>query len=176
MSPNVAELVAALPDLEDDEESARQDPLREALADLTRRPGPEGGAAPPLGLRRAPGPGRPGLPGVLGAELVPRRRPARAGAGRGPPPRGDQDAADHGLPPRRGDEAGPGAGQPPPHRPRPDRRDARAAALRGAADALRPAARARAGRARAGARRRPSRRSTRGPSRPRRWARSTGPP
>ena len=42
MSPKVAELVAALPDLEDDEESARQDPLREALADLTRRPGPEG--------------------------------------------------------------------------------------------------------------------------------------
>ena len=42
MSPNVAELVAALADLESDEESARQDPLREALADLTRRPGPEG--------------------------------------------------------------------------------------------------------------------------------------
>ena len=42
MSPNVAELVAALSDLERDEASAREDPLREALADLTRRPGPEG--------------------------------------------------------------------------------------------------------------------------------------
>src|SRR5271165_10733 len=42
MSPKVAELVAALSDLENDEGSARQDPLREALADLTRRPGPEG--------------------------------------------------------------------------------------------------------------------------------------
>jgi aarF domain-containing kinase len=42
MPPNVAELVAALSDLESDEGSARQDPLREALADLTGRPGPEG--------------------------------------------------------------------------------------------------------------------------------------
>jgi predicted unusual protein kinase regulating ubiquinone biosynthesis (AarF/ABC1/UbiB family) len=42
MSPKVAELVAALGDLESDERSSRQDPLREALADLTRRPGPEG--------------------------------------------------------------------------------------------------------------------------------------
>jgi hypothetical protein len=42
MSPKVAELVAALPDLDSDEEDAPKDPLREALADLTRRPGPEG--------------------------------------------------------------------------------------------------------------------------------------
>jgi predicted unusual protein kinase regulating ubiquinone biosynthesis (AarF/ABC1/UbiB family) len=42
MSPKVAELVAALADLESDERTARQDPLREALADLSRRPGPEG--------------------------------------------------------------------------------------------------------------------------------------
>src|SRR4051812_24692767 len=42
MPPNVAELVAALSDLESDEGSAREDPLREVLAGLTRRPGPEG--------------------------------------------------------------------------------------------------------------------------------------
>lgn len=42
MSTKVAELVAALSELERDEESAPQDPLRKALADLTRRPGPEG--------------------------------------------------------------------------------------------------------------------------------------
>jgi predicted unusual protein kinase regulating ubiquinone biosynthesis (AarF/ABC1/UbiB family) len=42
MSPNVAELVAALSEVESDEESARQDPLVDALADLTRRPAPEG--------------------------------------------------------------------------------------------------------------------------------------
>jgi predicted unusual protein kinase regulating ubiquinone biosynthesis (AarF/ABC1/UbiB family) len=41
MSPKLAELVAALPDLEADEGSAPQDPLRAALADLGR-PGPEG--------------------------------------------------------------------------------------------------------------------------------------
>ena len=34
MSPNVAELVAALSELENDEVPARQDPLRDALADL----------------------------------------------------------------------------------------------------------------------------------------------
>jgi predicted unusual protein kinase regulating ubiquinone biosynthesis (AarF/ABC1/UbiB family) len=42
MSPKVAELVAALSDFESDEGSAQPDPLQEALADLTRRPGPEG--------------------------------------------------------------------------------------------------------------------------------------
>ncbi len=42
MSPKVAELIAALPDLEGDEESARQDPLWGDLAALTGRPGPEG--------------------------------------------------------------------------------------------------------------------------------------
>jgi aarF domain-containing kinase len=42
MSPNVAELVAALSDLEIEEESVRQDPLAEALADLTTRQGPAG--------------------------------------------------------------------------------------------------------------------------------------
>lgn len=42
MSTKVAELVAALADLEKDEGPTRPDPLREALADLTRRPGPEG--------------------------------------------------------------------------------------------------------------------------------------
>jgi aarF domain-containing kinase len=42
MPPNVAELVTALTDLENDEESTPQDPLRDALADLTGRPGPEG--------------------------------------------------------------------------------------------------------------------------------------
>jgi aarF domain-containing kinase len=42
MSPKVAELIAALPDPEADEESARQDPLREALAVLSSRPAPEG--------------------------------------------------------------------------------------------------------------------------------------
>jgi predicted unusual protein kinase regulating ubiquinone biosynthesis (AarF/ABC1/UbiB family) len=42
MSPKVAELVAALVDLEADEETETKDPLRESLADLTRRPGPEG--------------------------------------------------------------------------------------------------------------------------------------
>ena len=41
MSPRVAELVAALPDL-DDERPDGPDPLRDALADLARRPGPEG--------------------------------------------------------------------------------------------------------------------------------------
>jgi aarF domain-containing kinase len=41
MSPNVAELVAALPDLDDDK-SVPDDPLRESLAELTRQPGPEG--------------------------------------------------------------------------------------------------------------------------------------
>jgi predicted unusual protein kinase regulating ubiquinone biosynthesis (AarF/ABC1/UbiB family) len=42
MFPKVAELVAALPDLDSDEESAGRDPLQETLADLARRPGPEG--------------------------------------------------------------------------------------------------------------------------------------
>ena len=42
MPSKVAELVAALSDLEGDEESARQDPLGVDLADLIRRPGPEG--------------------------------------------------------------------------------------------------------------------------------------
>jgi predicted unusual protein kinase regulating ubiquinone biosynthesis (AarF/ABC1/UbiB family) len=42
MSPKVAELLAALPHLEIDEESAGRDPLQEALADLPRRPIPEG--------------------------------------------------------------------------------------------------------------------------------------
>src|SRR5262249_37066518 len=42
MSTKVAELVAALADLEKDEGPGRPDPLREALADLTRRRGPEG--------------------------------------------------------------------------------------------------------------------------------------
>jgi predicted unusual protein kinase regulating ubiquinone biosynthesis (AarF/ABC1/UbiB family) len=42
MSTKVAELVATLAELEGDEGSARPDPLREALADLSRRPGPEG--------------------------------------------------------------------------------------------------------------------------------------
>jgi predicted unusual protein kinase regulating ubiquinone biosynthesis (AarF/ABC1/UbiB family) len=41
MSPKVAELVAALPDL-DDERREEPDLLRDALADLTQRPGPEG--------------------------------------------------------------------------------------------------------------------------------------
>jgi hypothetical protein len=41
MSPKVAELVAALPDL-DDEPRVEPELLRDALADLTRRPGPEG--------------------------------------------------------------------------------------------------------------------------------------
>ena len=40
MSPKLAELVASLPDLEADEGSAPQDPLREALAEVTGRPGP----------------------------------------------------------------------------------------------------------------------------------------
>ncbi|HEY8741252.1 MAG TPA: AarF/ABC1/UbiB kinase family protein, partial [Candidatus Dormibacteraeota bacterium] len=51
MSPKLAELVAALPDLEADEGSAPQDPLREALADVTGRPGPAGA----LGRLRACG-------------------------------------------------------------------------------------------------------------------------
>jgi hypothetical protein len=42
MSPKVAEMVTALVDLEAEEEFRPQDPLRESLADLTRRPGPEG--------------------------------------------------------------------------------------------------------------------------------------
>ena len=42
MSPNVAELIAALPDLEDDDEPAPRDPLRAALAAMTGRPVPEG--------------------------------------------------------------------------------------------------------------------------------------
>ncbi len=42
MSSKAAELVAALSDLEGDEESARQDTLQEALSDLTRQPVPEG--------------------------------------------------------------------------------------------------------------------------------------
>jgi predicted unusual protein kinase regulating ubiquinone biosynthesis (AarF/ABC1/UbiB family) len=42
MPPNVAELVAALSELEKDEGTASQDPLADALADLTRRPSPEG--------------------------------------------------------------------------------------------------------------------------------------
>jgi aarF domain-containing kinase len=42
MSPKVAELVAALADLDSEEGSARHDSLGEALADLSRRPGPEG--------------------------------------------------------------------------------------------------------------------------------------
>ncbi len=42
MSPNVAELVAALSELEKDEGTAPQDPLAASLADLSRRPGPEG--------------------------------------------------------------------------------------------------------------------------------------
>ena len=41
MPPKVAELVAALPDL-DDEQRVEPDVLKDALADLTRRPGPEG--------------------------------------------------------------------------------------------------------------------------------------
>jgi hypothetical protein len=41
MSPNVADLLAALPDL-DDERRVEPDLLREALADLTQRPVPEG--------------------------------------------------------------------------------------------------------------------------------------
>ena len=42
MSPKVAELMAALPDLDSDEGFAGRDPLQEALADLTRRAVPEG--------------------------------------------------------------------------------------------------------------------------------------
>jgi aarF domain-containing kinase len=42
MSPNVAELVAALADIEIDEGPGRQDTLREALADLTLSPAPQG--------------------------------------------------------------------------------------------------------------------------------------
>jgi serine/threonine protein kinase len=42
MSTNVTELVAALTDLESDEGSVREDPLKEALADLARRPAPDG--------------------------------------------------------------------------------------------------------------------------------------
>ena len=42
MSSKVAELVAALSDLEGDEEAARQDPLREALAGLAEHPAPAG--------------------------------------------------------------------------------------------------------------------------------------
>ena len=42
MSSKVAELVAALTDLESDEESARQDPWQTALSDLTRHSPPEG--------------------------------------------------------------------------------------------------------------------------------------
>ena len=42
MAPNVAELVAALSELEKDEGIVLQDPLADVLADLTRRPGPEG--------------------------------------------------------------------------------------------------------------------------------------
>ena len=39
MSPKVAELLAALPDLDLDEESAGHDPLKKAMAELTTRPG-----------------------------------------------------------------------------------------------------------------------------------------
>jgi len=42
MSSKAADLVATLIDLEGDEEFSRRDPLRETLADLTTRPGPEG--------------------------------------------------------------------------------------------------------------------------------------
>lgn len=42
MSPKIAELVAALPDLEADEGPAAEDPLREVLAGLAGRPCPEG--------------------------------------------------------------------------------------------------------------------------------------
>jgi hypothetical protein len=42
MEPKVAELVAALPDLDDDDPRLEPDLLREALVDLTRRPGPDG--------------------------------------------------------------------------------------------------------------------------------------
>lgn len=42
MSPKVADLVAALADIEDEEQAAGPDPLRDALAHLSRRPGPEG--------------------------------------------------------------------------------------------------------------------------------------
>jgi hypothetical protein len=42
MSTKVAELVAALAEFEQDEDSAREDPLRSSLEHLTRRPGPEG--------------------------------------------------------------------------------------------------------------------------------------
>jgi predicted unusual protein kinase regulating ubiquinone biosynthesis (AarF/ABC1/UbiB family) len=42
MPPNVAELVAALSEIETEEGTARGDPLADVLADLTRRPGPEG--------------------------------------------------------------------------------------------------------------------------------------
>ena len=42
MLPKVAELVASLPDLDGDEDAAGPDLLRASLADLSRRPGPEG--------------------------------------------------------------------------------------------------------------------------------------
>jgi predicted unusual protein kinase regulating ubiquinone biosynthesis (AarF/ABC1/UbiB family) len=42
MSTKVADLVAALAEFESDEDAARDDPLRNSLEDLTRRPGPEG--------------------------------------------------------------------------------------------------------------------------------------
>jgi aarF domain-containing kinase len=42
MSPNVAEMVEALSELESNDEPASHGPLREALADLALRPGPEG--------------------------------------------------------------------------------------------------------------------------------------
>jgi predicted unusual protein kinase regulating ubiquinone biosynthesis (AarF/ABC1/UbiB family) len=42
MSPKVAELIAALPDLDTDEDGAGHDPARAAMAELMRRPGPEG--------------------------------------------------------------------------------------------------------------------------------------
>ena len=42
MSLKFADVVAALADLDNDEGAALQDPLKDALADLDRRPGPEG--------------------------------------------------------------------------------------------------------------------------------------
>jgi aarF domain-containing kinase len=42
MSIKVAELVAALSDLEGNEEAAQEGPLQDVLSDLTRRPGPDG--------------------------------------------------------------------------------------------------------------------------------------